>query len=150
MDTKIQYWFMLILGAVCIGLIVWFLLSENSPINARTTQLHPITQVSTNVDIEIKRNDESYWSKFTPQDTLKSGDVIRSVHDGRVVFNVADFAYVELTAPFEFGISNPESNSPVEFDLNSGTIQYFYSFESPQIPHAVTTPDGKFVVNDFS
>ena len=141
---------MLILGAICIGLIVWFLLSENSPVNARSTQLKPITQISSDVVIEIKRKEESYWANFSDKDTLKSGDFIRSNQDGNAVFNVADFGYLELKAPFEIGIVQENSSSPSEFELNSGTIQYFYSFESTDIPRSVSTPNGKFIVNEIS
>ncbi|HAC15979.1 MAG TPA: hypothetical protein DCE78_08560, partial [Bacteroidetes bacterium] len=150
MNTNIQSWFMLILGSICIGLMIWFLLAENSPFNARSIQLQPITHISGNIDIEIKQKDEAYWATFSTGDTLVSGDIIRSVQDGIALFNVADFGYLELRAPFEIGIIQSGSNAFSEFDLNNGTIQYFYSFESSEIPRAVNTPDGKFVVNELS
>jgi len=137
------------LGAACIGLIVWFLLSDTSPVNETTTGDIYALVTSNDIPVEVRKNETSYWAGFNTSDTLKAGDVIRSTESGLVYLDVSGIGYVELVAPFELKLNRQSTRSAAEWLLTSGRMRYFYSFESINIPNTVATSEGKFVFSSI-
>lgn len=148
-SEKFQYVAIVILGAACIGLIVWFLLSDTSPVNDSTTGDVYALVTSNDIPVEVRKNETSYWAGFNTSDTLKAGDVIRSTESGLVYLNVSGIGYVELVAPFELKLNRQSSRAAAEWLLTSGRMRYFYSFESINVPNTVATSEGKFVFSSI-
>jgi hypothetical protein len=148
-SEKFQFVAIAVLGAACIALIVWFLLSESSPVmDVDTGDVYALV-TSNDVPVEVRKSETSYWAEFNTSDTLKAGDVIRSTESGLVYLNVSEIGYIELVAPFELKL-NPGSNRlPAEWLLTSGRMRYFYSFDSLDIPNTVATSEGKFIFSSI-
>lgn len=148
-SEKFQYVAIAILGAACIGLIVWFLLSDTSPVNDTTIGDVYALVTSNDVPVEVRKNETSYWSGFNSSDTLKTGDVIRSIESGLVYLDVSGIGYIELIAPFELKLNRQNNRTPAEWLLTSGRMRYFYSFESINVPNTISTSEGKFVFSSI-
>lgn len=148
-SDKFQYVAIAILGAACIGLIVWFLLSDTSPVNDTTTGEVYALVTSNDIPVEVRKNETSYWAGFNTSDTLKLGDVIRSTESGLVYLDVSGLGYIELVAPFELKLNRQSARTAAEWLLTSGRMRYFYSFESINVPNTVSTSEGKFVFSSL-
>jgi hypothetical protein len=149
-SVKFQYVSIAVLGAACIGLIIWFLLSDSSPITDKSSGNAFAVITFNDVAVEVRKNETSYWAGFTTNDTLQTGDIIRSMGAGLVYLNVSDIGYIELVAPFEIKLNQNSSRNPSEWLLSSGRMRYFYSFDSIDVPNTIATSEGKFIFSTVS
>lgn len=149
-SAKLQYVSIAILGAACIGLIIWFLLSDSSPVLDKASGNVYALVTESDVEVEIRKNETSYWAGFNLTDTLNVGDVIRSTESGLVYLDVSGLGYIELVAPFELKLNQTNSRNPLEWMLTNGRMRYFYSFDSIDVPNTIATAEGKFVFSPVS
>lgn len=148
-SEKFQFVSIAILGAACIGLIIWFLLSDTSPVNDTATGDVYALVTNNDIPVEVRKNETSYWAGFNTSDTLKTGDVIRATESGLVYLDVSGIGYIELVAPFELKLNRQNTRTAAEWLLTSGRMRYFYSFESINVPNTVSTSEGKFVFSSI-
>jgi hypothetical protein len=141
---QFQYAGIVILGIFCIALIIWFLLSESSPVTSVSTGTTFAVITDTQIPIEIRKSETSYWSSFDVSDTLKPGDMLRSQHAGIIYLNVSDVGYAELVAPVELRLTQ-STRVAFEWVLTLGSMRYFYSFDTIDVPNTISTLEGKFI-----
>lgn len=148
-SEKFQFVAITVLGAACIGLIVWFLLSDTSPVSDSTPGNVYALVTSNDVPVEVRKNETSYWAQFNSTDTLRTGDVIRATESGLVYIDVSGIGYIELVAPFELKLNRQNARTPSEWLLTRGRMRYFYSFESLDAPNSIATSEGKFTFSSI-
>jgi hypothetical protein len=141
---KFQHAAVVILGIFCIALIIWFLLSDSSPVTSVSSGTTFAVVMDTQIPIEIRKSETSYWSSFNETDTLKPGDMLRSQQAGVIYLNVSDVGYIELVAPVEL-ILTQSTRVSSEWVLTLGSMRYFYSFDTVDVPNTISTLEGKFI-----
>jgi hypothetical protein len=144
MTLKLEYWIILSLGFISVGIILWFLFSDASPLSAPTF-LPPdlVVQVS-EVPIEIKRSGEAYWTSAEVGDTIDIGDMLRSNSSGNVNLMLANVGLVIANGPFEFSYIKEKKRLPATLLVYSGALQYLVIRDRLRVPINISSPDGEF------
>lgn len=144
MKSKLEYWIILGLGILSIGIILWFLFSDASPLSSPAL-LPPnmIVHVS-DVPIEIKRSGDAYWTSAAVGDTIKIGDILRSNNSGSTHLTLADIGLIIANGPFEFGYKQEKKRQPATLHIINGALQYLVIRDRINVPITISSPDGEF------
>lgn len=144
MKSKLEYWIILSLGIISVGIILWFLFSEASPLSAPAETPPEMIISEAESLIDVKKSGEAYWSSISVGDTINIGDVIRLSTTGNINITLADVGMLTLMGPFEMTYQRDKKRQPVTLFLINGTLHYIMLKETMRVPINIATPDGVF------
>lgn len=144
---KIENGIIALLGLICIAIIVWFVMSDRSPMIPKSNYNETLLITSQTGDFEIRLHEASYWFNGKVGDSIKIGDRIRTHSESEVVMRISDNSALIANGPFDLRVARNSTREPMSVVVEKGTISLLMENADPFDTVFLSSPEGTFALD---